>query len=395
MKQDGRYVFSPAMRRAYEFLPTAAGAYRLFTTLQQLLLTLLLLLGFLCILTPQAEASRFVPASAPAIQYFGRWDFSRPERVRTGRGAVYLRVDFTGTSLRLQLQEDRNWWRASIDGRDSTKFRPRTGTVTLAENLSPGRHQLVLTRITEGENGISSLAGFHLDDGAELLRGEPPAARRLEIIGDSIAAGAMNDGPQALSYAVKEDGLRAFAPRLAQALGAEWSVTAKSGEGVVRNYGEGTGRSGIHTIDTYPRTFYTEPRPIWTTARFAPQAVLLAMGTNDFSDGPGQPSEREFTAGYTRLLQSVRERNPEAVLIAVEPMALNLGPQPGQWIEQAVAARRAAGDTRLYYIPVHPAARLQPADFVGDETHPTAEGAQKIADYLKPIAAAILGWQEQ
>ena len=358
---------------------------------------ILLLAALACwaeLLTGVAQAARFVPADAGAIQYFGRWDRSQAGTARTGRGAAYLRVDFTGTSLRLRLQDPQNWWRYAIDGREYTKFRPQGGETMLADQLAPGRHTLFLIRATEGQYGISTLLGLVLDDGAELLPAAPASPRRIEIVGDSIAAGAMNDGPLPLNYRTKEDGAAAFAPELARQLQAEWSVVAKSGEGVARNYMEYYTGQHLHTEDTYARTFYTEEQPHWNPASFPPQVILVTMGTNDFTDLPHKPTEQEFVAGYERLLRLVRRLNPAAVIIGVEPVPAMIGPAAGTWVRQAVTALQTAGDTKLYFIPINAAGPLlQDSDYVGDGTHPTKAGAKKIADYLRPRVAAIMGWE--
>ena len=347
-----------------------------------------------------AAAAALAGADRPEIQYFGRWEQSKPALARTGRGAVYLRVDFTGTSLGIRLKDQQNWWRCVIDGREYTKFQPRGGETTLAENLAPGRHTLFLARCSEGEGGISEFRGLLLADGARLLPASPASERRLEVIGDSIAAGAMNDGPLGLSYYTIEDGLNAFGPLLAQKLGAEWSIVAKSGEGVVHNYTESWQTGGreraVHTEDTYLRTFFSQAQPRWDPRRFAPQCILLAIGTNDFVEQPKKPAEKDFVAGYIRLLRLVRQMNPQAVLIALEPIPINLGAEPGHWIQQAVAARQQAGDPQLYYLPIHGTAlQLQSSDIIGDETHPSIGGSRKLADYLYGEVGRIMKWESK
>ena len=344
-------------------------------------------------LSAVACAQKLVPADAGAIQYLGRWDLAVPGIARTGRGAVYLRVDFSGTSLRACLQDRQNWWRYTIDGREYTKFKPQSDETLLADGLPPGRHQLLLVRCTEGRYGVSTLSGLKLDDDGELLPAAPASSRRMEIIGDSIAAGAKNDGPQGVSYLNREDGSRSFAAELARLLGAEWSVVAKSGEGVVHNYGEDWPGNGLHTQDTYPRTLFTAAQPVWNPAQFQPQAILINVGTNDFTDPSRKPEAAVFIAGYERLIRLVRSMNQAAVIISVEPIPAVIGPSAGSWARQAVETLKAEGDKKLYFIPVNEGKPLlQDEDYAGDGTHPTAAGAKKIAGYLRGPVAAIMGW---
>lgn len=373
------------------------GAENFMKRWMEILAVVLWLLGSADFGSHEAEAAVLVGASAPEIQYFGRWEHSHPAAARTGRGAAYLRVDFTGSSLGVRLKDDKNWWRYSIDGREYTKFRPQAVETMLAENLAPGRHQLFLARCTEGQGGISEFSGLLLADDGSLQSPTAVHERRIEVIGDSIAAGAMNDGPLGLSYYTIEDGLSAFGPVLAQKLRAEWSIVAKSGEGVVHNYtenwsGQGKGKN-LHVQDTYVRTFFSQAEPQWNPAQFSPQLILIAMGTNDFVERPRKPAESVFTAGYGRLLQLVRQMNPEAVILGIEPVPLHWGPEPGRWIANAVAKQRLTGDSRVYFVPIHGTAlQLLSTDFIGDDTHPTIEGSKKLAAYLYGEVERIMGW---
>ena len=80
-------------------------------------------LGPFC-LAPAADAA-FVPATSPAISYYGRWDVQRAkERCRAGQGSVYLRARFTGTRLAADLTSPNEWWRVSIDCGSWQRLRP-------------------------------------------------------------------------------------------------------------------------------------------------------------------------------------------------------------------------------------------------------------------------------
>ena len=90
-----------------------------------------------------------VAPNAVNIQYFGRWE-KGADTSRCGQGATYIKTNFTGTSIKVLLKDTGNWWRYSIDGKEFKRFKPHGSETTLAENLQPGTHKLVLTRSTEG-----------------------------------------------------------------------------------------------------------------------------------------------------------------------------------------------------------------------------------------------------
>ena len=344
-----------------------------------------------------ATEAKDIAATSPSIQYFGRWDAG--DVYRCAQGATYIRANFTGTSLKADLTGPGDWWRVSVDGGPFRRFRPEGKNTVLAENLAPGRHSVLLVRSTEGYMGLSEFRGFIVDDDADIAAPDARKKRRIEFVGDSITAGAVNDGVRSgENYNDIEDNDMSFGPQLARALGADYSVLAKSGEGVIHNWAESWPGKEVHTADRYAWTFYystfSDDNLKWDPAQFPVDAVVIAMGTNDFSDRNRRPTEAEFKTGYKKLITTVRAMNPKAVIICTEPVPSWVGEDARRWIRTSVEEMTQAGDKKLHFIPVNEAGPLlAETDYVGDNTHPTKEGSAKIAAYLKDKVAAILGWQ--
>src|SRR5258708_34416025 len=115
-----------------------------------------------------------------------------------------------------------------------------------------------------------------------------------------------------------------------------------------------------------------------------PEAVVINVGTNDMS-GPGETPSASFQGAYLNLLTVVRQDNPGALIIAMQPFGLRDGTQavyPAE-IQGAVAVRKAAGDAHVVYLDTR--GGLGKSDF-NDGVHPTASGHLKAAARL---AAAI------
>ena len=339
---------------------------------------------------------RKIPAKTPLIQYFGRWEKSL-DACRCAQGATYIKANFTGRLLLADLTDPGNWWRVSIDGSPFRRFRPQGENTLLAENLSAGRHKVLLVRSTEGYMGISEFRGFFLERSETLLPPDPPKPRCLEFIGDSITAGAKNDGPPDAPYDDIEDNDMAYGPQLARMLGAEYSVLGKSGEGVIHNWDEGWPGQGVHTADRYPWTFYSDKKSpdnhLWNPQNFPIDGILISLGTNDFGNDEHQPARQDFIQGYKNLLQTVRQLNPHTPIIAIEPVPAWLPPEARSWTKAAVMECKALGDNNLYFIPLNAEKPLLEAqDYAGDNTHPLKNGSKKIALYLKDKVAEILGW---
>lgn len=367
------------------------NTFHKFLTLSALSFSLITLNG-----TPALGAT--IPSNAPEIQYFGRWD-SDKEVYRCGFGATYIKANFTGTSLKAHLKGSGIWWRVSIDGGEFRRFEAKGKSTLLAENLPPGEHKVLLVRSTEGQAGISEFRGFTVDNGASLTAPDPMKKRRLEFVGDSITAGAFNDGHWTGhgNFNAFEDNDMAFGPQLARMLHADYSVIAKSGQGVVQNYTEKWPYQGVHTKDSYAWTFFfnnfSPKHPEWDTKKFPVDAVILSIGTNDFNDQPYPPTAVEFKEGYRKLIEVLRKKNPHKPIICTDPVPSVINPESREWIHETVRKFRLLGDKEVYFISFHEKEPLlEKEDYVDGSIHPTKTGSTKLANYLKDKVASILGW---
>lgn len=361
-------------------------------TKQTLLLATVLTLSLGCTSVNAAT----IKADSPQIQYFGRWDKS-DNAYLCAQGATYIKANFTGTSLSADLKGPGDWWRVSIDGGQFRRFRPKGNNTKLAENLPSGNHKVLLVRSTEGYMGTSEFRGFIIDNDAKMLPPDPPKKHRLEFVGDSITAGAKNDGPANGPYNDIEDNDMAYGPQLARMLDADYSVLAKSGEGIIHNWAESWPGKEVHTADRYGWTLYSDKKSPdhkkWNPQNFPVDGIIIAMGTNDFSDSERKPTKKEFTQGYKELIQTIRALNPQTPIICTEPVPSWVPPQVRSWIKETVFSLEEQGDKNLHFIPLNEEKPLlDSADYAGDNTHPLKTGAQKIALYLKDKVASILGW---
>ncbi|WP_270380315.1 SGNH/GDSL hydrolase family protein [Mitsuokella multacida] len=354
----------------------------------------LLALGLALLALPASALAASYPAANPAIHYEGRWQQAADGCYEAAQGAVYLETIFTGTSVAAKLDDTENRWLVSIDGGPARKIRAAKGSPTvLADRLSAGRHTLRFERATEGSYGVSRFAGLEADSIEAPMR---QAARlRLEFVGDSITAGFRNDGKKrGRNDAAIEDGSMSFAPQLARLLGADYSVLAKSGEGVVHNWGADWPDRSLHTEERYPWTFYgarqTAGNTIWQSERLPVSAVILALGTNDFSDAKRRPYHEEYVQAWTSLIHRVHAMNPKVPIICLEPLPAAVSPLAGLWIDEACERARGEGIAAHYIALNKTGPLLAPEDFVGDGTHPTKAGSAKLAAYLAPRIAPLL-----
>ena len=329
-------------------------------------------------------------ADNKAINYFGRWDAADTCAPRCGWGCNYIRLRFSGSYLAVLMEDAMdNWWQYSIDGAPFVKFQIRAEKNVLASDLTATEHELLLFRRTEGSMGESVFRGVELSSAGRLIENAFSQTRHLEFVGDSITAGFRNSGPDWAD----EDSFMAYSVQLARLLGADWSTIAISGIGVVHNYDEPWPPCAPHIQDYYPRVLKDDAQLMWDFGVRTPDAIIIAVGTNDFTDPNKKPDAALFSQGYVELVDVVRKSNPRSVIICTEPVPGWAGPLCGDWIAHIVARKNAAGDSHIHYISLNaPRALLLDEHYVGDGTHPNVAGGALLAGYLRDKIAQIVGW---
>jgi lysophospholipase L1-like esterase len=337
----------------------------------------------------------------PGLQYVGRWDRSDANGASASWGPVGIRARFTGTSVRVRIVDAQNTFSLSIDGGQPKAMGPGLhGEVELASGLSVGEHTLELFRRSEGSYGKTVISGLALESGEELLAPPPRPSRKLEVVGDSISAGYGNEGMGG-STPLTQNGYVAFGPQLGRLLDAEWSIIAHSGQGMYRNLCEKMPPSAPHMPDEFLLTQYPSvPGPAWDFASWQPDVLVVALGTNDFSDYPPgscqAPDLDGFEHAYVSFLQLARSKYPRAEIFALGTFIATAANQFGTCNQAICAAVESVADAHVHC--VDPATGsdgfwlIGPEDYIGDWTHPTVAAHGKIAERLASVIKPILGW---
>jgi lysophospholipase L1-like esterase len=335
---------------------------------------------------PQEAA---VDADHPLIRYTGRFDFTDPKAPSFDWPGTTIEAAFEGTWIAVRLKDGNNDYNVSVDGRPATVLRTTAETVyALAQGLSEGQHTVRLTRRTEPGWGEALFQGFILDPGRELVELWPRPERRLLFIGDSFTAGYGNEGQLGCTFSRETQNIeRTYAVMVSQELGAEYEILAKSGRGVVRNYGEPTPTSPKPMPAYFAQTKAEKEQPTWDFQRWLPDAVIINLGTNDFSTQPHPPQE-VFAKGYEALIDEVRRAYPAAPIFCVA------GPRmkdpANAYIQAVVEHQRAKDGGRTHLVLIRDNLEM-PKDF-GCDKHPNVTGQRKMADQLKPVLSSVLGW---
>lgn len=334
----------------------------------------------------------FYPASDPALRYTGRFDFTDPQRPAFDWSGTSIEVQFTGPELALLLDDGSNYYDVTIDGKSSVlQTVPGQKVYQIAADLVDELHTLQIRKRTEAYVGAAVFEGLLLGSGQRLLPPPPPPAHRLEFIGDSITAGygIEGDAPECYFTPATQNANRSFAAQTAAALGAEYALVALSGLGVVRNLRDPQVASPETAVAYIDRVLGMNPILHAEPSSWVPDAVIVNLGTNDFSSPPF-PEDEAFMVAYQELLSAIRARYAEAHIVALGgPLMLGRGPQ---LINQAVMRQQqATGDARVHFLLIEDDLERSAEDF-GCDWHPNVHGHGKIAAQLQPALQTILGW---
>jgi lysophospholipase L1-like esterase len=232
--------------------------------------------------------------------------------------AVSVSARFKGTAVAMRVHDfamTSNYLDVVIDGdyANATKVQSDSSDdlTEIASGLPYGEHTISIVKRTEANTGQLSFSGF--DISGEILPPPERPSRKLIIIGDSISAGSGNEAADRSPQCMQDYGRpfsnagKAWGPVLARSLDAEYHVTAVSGIGVIRNYNcsENTPMPAV-----YDRVYLeAENSPEWDHSKFDPDAIVIMIGTNDFSpDGCDNPPLNEtYDAENYRLFLSELE----------------------------------------------------------------------------------------
>jgi hypothetical protein len=390
--------------------------------------------------------------SNPAFQYVGRWDLQNPSvpafqwpgsavkfQVTCASAAnltagfethdaytkfgVYLNEDFAGGGVRLSNA-------VMAKGATQVGIGVPSGTSTVmvmktTEEYAPDPAQ--------GGNMLQHPSTFHglTDMGAAAAACKIHAAgrpsRRVQVIGDSITCGfgnqlqpkdtaskleclaaaaaapVVNPHIAEVMYTL-EDTHESYSMQLARRFGAEVHIQCISGIGMCKNAGQETSWHSTNNMTYFvDRTLpYVAPGPAntWDHSRFAPDLLVVNLGTNDYdtSVGPIAPTAEQFQKAYTAFVARAMahyDKGATKVLLACGPM-VNRFCDSVQAVAKAMALGEgqehagAEGGYAIAYVSV--SLPESPGGCLGCAEHPNqAEDAQMV-DLMEPAVRNLTGW---
>ncbi len=349
----------------------------------------------LALVSASCAPSRRVSPADGRVRREGAFDLRRPDAPRFAWPAAGVTLRFHGTGLRVELTDVPNpddtpatdWLAVSVDALPPRALALRRGrhAYPLAEGLAAGDHVVRLRKRTEPEVGTVTLHGFELSPGGRLLAPPPARPLRLRVIGDSVSAGYGLEGADGACHfsAATEDATRAYAAVAGELLGAELTLSAWSGKGVVQNFSA----DGSETMPAlFARAIPTEPGgPRGAAGPF--DALVVNLGTNDYYRAP--PDADALAARFRSLLaEAERGAAGAPTVLLLTPLLADDHPRPGarSHLRAVLAGLVAEAPARRSLVEQY----VDPREGVGCDFHPSARTHDRLGRELAAHLAAAL-----
>jgi lysophospholipase L1-like esterase len=337
--------------------------------------------------------TKFIPASNNNIRYVGRFDFSNPQEVRFDWSGVYIQFSFRSTECSVKMSDTgHNYYNVFVDNLPSKTFDVKSDTtLVLASGLGPQIHKVQIYKRTEGNQGTGTFKGILLSENGEMLPWKDIPVRKIEFVGNSITCGYGTEGFSKDEHwkPSTENNYLSYAPIIARAFNADYHIVAHSGLGVVRNYGYKEKVSPNAMPDRFNRVYDEKELPVWNFKQWKPDAIVINLGTNDFSTQP-YPDKAVFKKAYENLVNEVRKQYGDLPIFCV------VGPMIDEpcysYVKEMVDDFREVYQRKNVYFVGIPTYLMNREKDLGSDSHPNYLGQRKMAAHVLPVISSILDW---
>ncbi|MDO5521360.1 MAG: GDSL-type esterase/lipase family protein [bacterium] len=340
------------------------------------------------------------------LQYSGRIDFDNPEAPVFVYPSTYVKMKFTSDTLKLVVENHRDCWDNYLgyilDGVQGRLLLPTSGKVEIEIPIptkSVSHEVLVFKR--QDSCHIVTFYGFKIDDDGCLYRVGKKPERRIEVYGDSVSAGEVSE---AVMYVGKTDPQHngeysnswySYSWMTARKLNAELHNVSQGGIALLDKTGWFGQPEYIGVENTYDKIEYnpalSELKP-WDFSLYRPHVVIVAIGQNDshpvdyMAEDPEGEQAQNWKEHYKSFLETLREKYPEAVIIAATTILCH----DSSWDDAIEEVCQSIGDSNLHHFlytrngwgtPGH--IRIPEADEMSDE----------LSAYIESLGEGI--WEDE
>ncbi|MGQ7869344.1 GDSL-type esterase/lipase family protein [Sunxiuqinia sp. sy24] len=341
-----------------------------------------------------SDKTTFFAADSPEFQYMGRVAIDEGEATYNWPG-VTVAVDFSGKLLGIRLHGgERNYFNVWVDDYPEQVVHAESDTVWwFPERLSRGQHQLRLVKRTEADMGTAVFYGLHLGEKENLIQPAALPERKLLFIGNSITCGYGTEGGNRTERfkPSTENCEKSYAPIMARAFNAQYHLISHSGLGMVRNYGDPE-KISVKLRPMPARLDYlldNDSTRRYDLNNYQPDAVVVNLGTNDFSTQPF-PDEADFVEAGKALVHQLLAAYPGVKIFCITgPMMDEPAFTYTKRMVHEVRVETNSGDVVFLGVPRQ---LLNPETDLGSDSHPSYRGQLKTAGLILPVMGTVLNW---
>lgn len=275
--------------------------------------------------TPETQLEERTPDTL--YSYFGRTHQREDGVTELIGSAASVRFRASGDTVRLDLEipgNDHGYALITRNDKLSWKYRLSGGkktSIAIPLTQDPEWNEIGVYKLTEAVHGGLL---FHGASATALRQTSYAPEWTVEFIGNSMTCGYGVDQDQVpCGEGVQYDHhnpYEGFAAKAARTMGAEYALSAVSGAGVYRNYGE----NDVLTLPERYRDLYLESQEkgSWPPEGWNPDIVSICLGTNDIGamrQGVRADFDRDaFVADYIEFVNTLRMIYPEAAFVLVD-----------------------------------------------------------------------------
>lgn len=342
------------------------------------------------------------------LSYCGRIDWTNERAPVMVFPASSVAVRFfiaakTITSVRVRLKNRNVYWDNYMgslsDGKQSCHRLVRDGEAVLDIGVAPnksGEHIVTLFKRQDGCHEVTLLS-IELPDGAKLLPPLPVPNRRIEVFGDSVAAGEVCE---ALEYEGVEDPVHygqwsnsyfAFPWVTARKLRAQVHDIAQGGIALQDGNGWYGETDELGMLSVWDKVHYSaklKASSTWDFSQWQADVVIVAIGQNDshprdfMAEDYDGGTAKKWLEDYALLLSKIRAVYPAALIVCCTTL-LNHSPLWDKAICEAVASMRDKAIVQMLFR----------RNGCGTGGHPRITEQEEMAGELAAFIAKRMGWQ--
>jgi lysophospholipase L1-like esterase len=338
-------------------------------------------------------------ANDPLITYHGRTAFQN-NGIAMISSASFAEVCFSGDSCLLEMSSiaspgDYNYVAIELDNKYQGRIRitnNQPSEYAIAGIKKRKWHLLRVYKATEAQNG---LVVINYIKAAKLQHVAGSPHKKIEFIGNSITCGFGNDFREipcssSAKWYDQHNAYWSYASRIARSLGVDFMLSTISGAGIYRNWNS----DGPSVPQQYEHTYLRlDSLQRWNFSSYVSDVVVIALGTNDLSEGDGKTpriafDSTTFVSTYTKFIKSIYSHYPVTqIVLLTSPMLEGNKAQRLLSCLQAVALSVTDLKISSRKIKIF---EFKPMHATGCDGHPSIQEHEEMAAELLPFMKEVM-----